>query len=203
MKPSKRNLSDSKFKNRNSQCRHMKIVHEKLKPYHCQSCSSNFGKKGNLERHMKTKCLGKNDTKKIENSKSRTENTFTAKNKKYHSKILKGPSKFCQICNLKFTNKSDLAAHFQAVHKLNNNPCKRPQKEGRKNKTTKQFIVDNLCLPKSYLCDICDESSSNARTFEVHFQQIHNSTMAFACDVCFERFPKEATLSQHKKSCTN
>ena len=106
------------------------------------------------------------------------------------------------ILNLK-TETANLSTLKQYMKKQNNNPCKRPQKEGRKNKTTKQFIVDNLCLPKSYLCDICDESSSNARTFEVHFQQIHNSTMAFACDVCFERFSKEAMLSQHKKSCKN
>ena len=98
------------------------------------------------------------------------------------------------------TNKTDLEAHFQAVHNLNNNNHKRSPKDERKNKT-EQFIVDNLCLPKSYTCDICDVSLSNKSTLEVHFQQIHNSILAFACDVCFERFPKEDTLSQHKQSC--
>ena len=149
---------------------------------------------------MKTKCLGKNEAKKIVNSNSRMENTYTAKNKNDHSKIIEGLNKFCKICELKFTNKTDLEAHFQAVHNLNNNNNKRSPKDERKNKT-EQFIVDNLCLPKSYTCDICDVSLSNKSTFEVHFQQIHNSILAFACDVCFERFPKEDTLSQHKQSC--
>ena len=74
---------------------------------------------------MKTKCLGKNEAKEIVNSNSQKENTYTAKN----SKIIKELNKFFQICNLKFTNKTDLAAHFQAVHKLKNYPSKRPQKE--------------------------------------------------------------------------
>ena len=180
----------------------MKIVHEMLKLYQCKSCFSAFGFNSTLKRHMKTKCLGKNEAKKIVNSNSQMENTYTAKNKNDHSKIIEGLNKFCQICELKFTNKTDLEAHFQAVHNLNNNNNKRSPKDERKNKT-EQFIVDNLCLPKSYTCDICDVSLSNKSTFEVHFQQIHNSILAFACDVCFERFPKEDTLSQHKQSCKN
>ena len=114
------------------------------------------------------------------------------------SKIKEGPSKCCQICKLKFTKKTALAAHSQAVHKIN----KRSLKEERKNKTTPAFVIaDNLCLSKIYLCDICDETLADARTFELHFLQIHNSKMAHACGACFERFPKEDMLSHHKKSC--
>ena len=52
-----------------------------------------------------------------------------------------------------------------------------------------------------YKCEICEKALSDAESLEDHFKQIHNSNLAFVCHTCFERYPEEEMLNQHKHSC--
>ena len=61
-------------------------------------------------------------------------------------------------------------------------------------------ILEQLCL---YECDICQRAMGNdALTLEAHFDKIHKSNLAFGCNNCPKRFPKEDLLNQHGLCCS-
>ena len=48
-------LCNKNFSSPSKLRRHVRIVHEKIKPYHCQECGKNFGQKVNLIGHMQSR----------------------------------------------------------------------------------------------------------------------------------------------------
>ena len=127
--------------------KHIRSVHERIKPFRCEKCASSFAEKKDMLRHIGTvhegKKLYKCDTCKTNFSQKANLNarikTLHEKNKPFscgscnakfsfqkklikHEKI-KAPAK-CRLCAANFSPKCLLKVHMTSAHKKQLHKCK-------------------------------------------------------------------------------
>ena len=177
--------------------RHMKTVHEQSKPFECDLCQSKFSLQGNLNLHLRT------DHAQIGSSKFAIESDLVGHMKvKSSAKIQAKPDDD----NLR-KDKKKIGIHKRkkgSEIKFQNERALGIENEGKSNKIFEKKEKSRItpkCQSKLYHCDICEEDLSNGSRLEEHFTEIHNSGLAYACNACYERYPKEDMLIKHQQCC--
>ena len=134
---------------------------ENTKSYICNICSAEFLQIEDLEKHSTEHIVKvhKEKAKNPQNSKIKTKLGNKVRKKKH----------FCEICNAKFSNGSDVKRHFEQVHEK-----KRP-----------------------YSCDICSTSFSRESDKTKHIEEVHEGKKPHVCDICEKCFSRKNHLNVH------
>ena len=134
---------------------------ESTKSYVCNICSAEFLQIEDLEKHSTEHIVKVHNEKgkKLQNLKTKTKLGNKVRKKKH----------FCEICNTKFSNGSDVKRHFAQVHEK-----KRP-----------------------YSCDICSSSFSREGDKTKHIEEVHEGKKPHVCDICSKCFSRKNHLNVH------
>ena len=187
------------------------------RPFTCQRCSTKFEHKAQLFEHFN-----------IEHLKLRT---FTCKHclSKFFSKtsfdlhcgtcltVAKGTdrnTKFCKVCNKKFSTPWHLKRHMYMVHpgqtqfegynhqKKNWTPgmCELCGKELR----NLQVHINTVHLGlKPHKCETCGQSFASSTVLKSHVNAVHLELKPFKCPHCGQAFVRNSFLTGHiKRYCT-
>lgn len=108
-------LCEANFKRRSDMNRHVRVVHEKQRPFQCPQCLQRFGEKSNMQKHVRMV---------HQNIRGFHCNHCGAKfgqrgNCEAHVRAVheKRPGKYeCEQCSKAFTRKSHLLDHYHAEH---------------------------------------------------------------------------------------
>ena len=122
--------------------RHVELVHYKVRPHICETCSKGFFDKSTLDRHVKavhvnekifpcTKC-------------KRAFNCVSNLNKHNRSVHLKEKSHVCGVCSKAFFNIKDMKRHKGTVHKNVNSLSKRATVKQERHDSTVEICSDEI-----------------------------------------------------------
>jgi uncharacterized Zn-finger protein len=205
--------------------RHVLMVHDKVKDFHCDRCDQKFGLKGDLTRHITAVHL------KQQNFKCETcERKFSKKQSltihvlMVHDKV---KDFHCDRCDQKFGLKRDLTRHITAVHlKQQNFKCETCERKfGRKSDLkqhilrrhpeilVKQITVSEPIRPprmtyeelqdcimealKVFECDHCDKEFGEESHLTKHVTTVHVNQKNFKCKICERKFTSTGYLKRH------
>ena len=152
--------------------RHIKAVHEKLKPYNCDQCKTSFSQNGHLQTHIRDvhEKLKPYNCEKCEYKCS--QNRDLQKHiQAVHEKLK--PYK-CDQCETSFSQSSTLQTHIQAVH-------------------------EKL---KPYNCEKCEYKCSSNGNLQRHIQIVHLKLKPYKCEQCGYECSQNGHLQKHSKICT-
>ena len=95
--------------------RHIRTVHQKLKPYKCGKCDKSFGERRNLNVHVEAVHVNLKVHKcQICDKSFSTNHHLITHKSNVHTRKLNNPSEElvnCQICNKSFSRHRDLSRH--------------------------------------------------------------------------------------------
>ena len=86
-----------------------------------------------------------------------------------------GKSDKCDLCGIKFSNKSYLKSHILRVH-------------GETNEK------------KTFKCDVCNHCFTANWGLKKHRKVVHDGEKPFKCDICKISCPSKSKLSNHKST---
>jgi uncharacterized Zn-finger protein len=125
-----------KFSRREHVNRHVRAVHEKLKPFQCTQCKKNFSRRDEETRHVKD----------VHNKErpfqcTQCDRSFVRKVDLTRHVIVHGGTNErlpCDQCKRTFTRKDNLTQHVKIVHKLRRFHCTKCDKNFTRNGTLKR-----------------------------------------------------------------
>ena len=112
----------------------------------------------------------------------------------------------CSACKIRFPKEDMLTQHKEGCFER----AKSSSAEGQiDKKITLPANDDNRSMKEEeddikeqlYECDICEIVMFDAKSLEAHYLHVHKSNLAFACNNCSKRYPKEDMLNQHIHVC--
>ncbi|XP_016906940.1 zinc finger protein 62 isoform X3 [Apis cerana] len=160
-------------------CQYCKLVYhgqEKDFEYHISMHSNNYNKLKNIENEI-LECT--NDTKKENRDNERISTIDIEKPLCYT----------CNLCERKFTKKSELKKHINRHSDVNR--IQNPDETELVNKA-KQIINDRI----SYKCDTCKKIIFTKRGFLRHIR-VHSDKRPCKCDLCGKSYRIEQDLARH------
>jgi KRAB domain-containing zinc finger protein len=189
--------------------KHIKVVHEKLKPFECLHCKKGFGTKQNLTYHLYSVHKLMQSLQELLSQK--TNNLMEA------DQELDSPK--CKICGKMLSDKSKLSKHIKVVHKqLKPFECLHCKKGfgTKQNLTFHLFSVYKLMKPSQGLlsqkpnnlmeadqeldsqkCKICGKMLSNKSNLRKHIKVVHEKLKPFECLHCEIGFSAKQNLTYH------
>ena len=84
--------------------------------------------------------------------------------------------KLCEICNMTFSTKGNLTAHFKRIHLGLN---------------MREKVIKNT------KCEICNKDFGFPSRLKLHFQDVHEGRRDHACPQCEKSFSKSYRLNEH------
>ena len=108
----------------------------------------------------------------------------------------------CSACKIRFPKEDMLTQHKEGCF----DRAKSSSAEGQiDKKITLLANDDNRSMKEEeddikeqlYECDICEIVMFDGKSLEAHYFHVHKSKLAFACNNCSKRYPKEDMLNQH------
>lgn len=175
-------------------------VHTGVKPFQCDICNKPFREKHNLKLHIKT-------THEVTREKHYkcpqcSFRTYHKHNLRQHMNTHGDVRPFaCDVCSLKFTQKSHLKSHIKAKH------SERTEKDHKcpecSYQTDRRFSL-TLHLSthsdiKSFYCDTCKKSFSNKVRLKRHieYQHLQHDAKDFKCPHCPYHTIRKDNLRKH------
>ena len=203
--------------------RHIKTVHEGIKPYKCNKCDLSFGRKYNLKRHVARKHSEKNEEENaILYECDCCNKTFkTKKELKGHQVRLEEKRFKCAHCSIPFHRKSDMKKHIRRLHtaaitqSLEQNKESSSQGEVGEEPTqdSGSCTGPNLTIledsetedesrtgEESFPCKQCGKVFTLKDDLKDHQRKSHPVQRQFHCDRCYKSFTKRSHLNEHKES---
>ena len=171
------------FLAKRSLTRHIKTVHEGIKPFKCELC--NVGYYTNIRLRCHYQRVHKEKKRKLKtsfkceycNTEFSSKTSLITHNKKFHDgkklhykPLPKKPFK-CPICNKGYKVEYYLTLHIQGVH------------EGK----------------KPFLCELCNNAFGTIKALNNHHKQAHEGKNPLNCKVCGKLFLKKFVLNRHMK----
>ena len=210
----------------NELSRHIKTVHEGIKPNKCNKCDLSFGRKYNLKRHVAYKHSGEDKEENTENAIlyecDCCNKTFKKKSQlKSHQVRLEEKRFKCAHCNIPFHRKSDMKKHIRRLHSaaitqsLEQNKESSSQGEVGEELTQDggSSIGPNLTIledsetedesrtgEESFPCKQCGKVFTLKDDLKDHQRKSHPVQRQFHCDRCYKSFTKKSHLNEHKDS---
>ena len=171
------------FLAKRSLTRHIKTVHEGIKPFKCELC--NVGYYTNIRLRCHYQRVHKEKKRKLKtsfkceycNTEFSSKTSLITHNKKFHDgkklhykPLPKKPFK-CPICNKGYKVEYYLTLHIQGVH------------EGK----------------KPFICELCNNAFGTIKAVNNHHKQAHEGKNPLNCKVCGKLFLKKFVLNRHMK----
>ena len=154
--------------------KHIRIVHNKERPFKCHLCGASFGQKVHMDSHI--------NAIHIQNRPYKCElcvycaTTKGLLDKHFRTVHQKEKPFECELCQSRFGQKAHLNKHIVTVHR----------KE------------------KPYKCDYCQYQTSTKATLNKHISVIHNKEKPFSCQLCPNcHFGQKAHLDNHIRQVHN
>ncbi|XP_055306219.1 zinc finger protein 583-like [Sitodiplosis mosellana] len=107
----------------------------------------------------------------------------------------------CNICNKRFTTKSNIQSHLETHTDVFPFSCSVCLKRFAQN--DEKLPHEATCDGRRYECYLCKKfSTSNKADLKMHMR-VHTGVRPFRCNICFNRFTTKAHLKRHSKVHTN
>ena len=203
--------------------KHIRSVHERIKPFRCETCASSFAEKKDMLRHIGTvhegKKLYKCDTCQTSFSQKANLNGHIKKvheknkpfscgscNAKFsfqkdlvtHEKI-KEPAN-CRLCGANFSPKCLLKVHMTSAHQEQLYKCKDCNKTFKlKSKLythiAKVHADDPLASEDIY--GLTDCKNIKFDQIQIDREKVQEGKKLFQCEICFANFAEKQTFERH------
>lgn len=195
-KPYKCQFCNGLFSQISSMKKHIKQIHEGLKPddrFSCEYCGLSFTHSCKLKLHIMKHTGERPFVCKICNLSYKQNHQLAI-----HMKTHNGEEPFkCPICGRKFLQKSYLEGHIRKH--TGDKPFK--CKVCESGFTQKSYLRSHLKIhsqnrERNYKCNICGKAftcSSHARSHE----RIHSGDKPHRCEICSSKFTKRSSLKKH------
>ena len=203
----------NKLATKQSLARHVKLVHEKIKPFECPVCLKKFGSKLHLSKHNqdshKTKTTQEShNTETTQNCSVGSFSTkFSGRLRRHilvaHEKSKSSLDNKCEICAQIFSSKYVLANHVKVVHeKVKNFECHIcGRKYGNKCSLSQHFQAKHE-NKKSHQCGVCYFTTNYEWYLQRHILVVHKNVKSqenVQCDICGKMFASKVNLGEHVK----
>uniref|UniRef100_A0AAQ5YIF5 C2H2-type domain-containing protein n=1 Tax=Amphiprion ocellaris TaxID=80972 RepID=A0AAQ5YIF5_AMPOC len=158
------------------------------KSFVCPVCGKIFGRKGNLETHLRT------HTGERPFSCPLCNKTFTTKLiMKMHMSVHTGEKRFtCHICGKKFNWHSQIKYH-KCVHHSDDNQKSQKTPEDR---NAQQTHLRHSTTEKPFSCSFCGKEFATGGCLTRHIS-IHTGEKPLRCFICEKTFSEESMLISH------
>lgn len=160
---------------------HIKIVHEKKRPFSCEICHQTFGKRSGLTRHIEVVHEKKRPFSCDVCSKSFGENAGLQRHRKIHS-------------FLDESGKDSSDRHFNSKANLPNycHICKSLEDDIKTHYEKKHSDM-------KFSCKICHRRFKKVQSHDRHHRNVHGSVQRYICDLCPSRnvFKGKYSIKNH------
>ncbi|CAD6999521.1 unnamed protein product [Ceratitis capitata] len=192
---------DRKFQTKEYVAKHIKYVHEDIRPFICEECGESVRTEPALREHMLTHT---NNTPFICEV---CEKGFKSKSRlKNHMEIHSSNKHICSECGLQLNSRVTLNRHMLVHSDVMSHKCDYCGREFKRAKTLKAHLILHSGL-RPYSCDFCDRTFANGANCRTHKKKSHPEELA-AQEASGEKqftknIPKLAVLKTVTRSAEN
>ncbi|XP_053958856.1 zinc finger protein 91-like [Anastrepha ludens] len=163
---------DRKFQTKGSVARHIKFVHEDIRPFICEECGEGTRTETTLREHM----LIHTDLAPFECEicKKCFKNQARLKN---HMQIHSSSKHICRECGLQLNTRETLNRHMLVHSDIMRHKCDYCGRAFKRAKTLKSHLILHSGL-KPYTCDFCDRTFANGANCRTHKRKSHPEELA-------------------------
>jgi len=160
-------ICDAKLASRGSLSNHVRIVHERLRPFKCPICGRDFAAKQQMQQHVSSIHEG---------------------NKPYACKI-------CH--DVRFRGKQGLTEHILSVHEGKTYDCALCDRSFKSKQGLKGHNATVHDTVLAYNCELCNASFAQRNGLKLHIAGIHEGNKPHSCNICDYTTTQKSTLKQH------
>ncbi|XP_023158901.1 zinc finger protein 479-like [Ceratitis capitata] len=192
---------ERKFQTKDYVARHIKFIHENIRPFICEECGEGACTEAALREHMLTHT---NDTPFIcEVCEKGFKNQSRLRN---HMEIHSSNKHICSECGLQLNSRVTLNRHMLVHSDVMSHKCDYCGREFKRAKTLKAHLILHSGL-RPYSCDFCDRTFANGANCRTHKKKSHPEELA-AQEASGEKqftknIPKLAVLKTVTRSAEN
>ena len=150
---------------------HIKVVHQRIKPFVCDICCKAFVQIFYLNAHMNQKHLFIKPFECQECHKCYSTKYLLKSHENVHCDTFKKHKFSCNICGKFFTGQGNRDYHVQLVH-------------------------ENV---KPYQCNNCSKWFGRKHHLAEHIKAVHNKLRSFGCKICDKSYSRKHHLYRHVK----
>ncbi|XP_036346007.1 zinc finger protein 737-like [Rhagoletis pomonella] len=183
---------DRKFQTKAYVAKHIKFVHEDIRPFICEECGEATRTEATLREHM----LTHTDLAPFECEicKKGFKNPARLKN---HMDIHNSNKHICSECGLKLNSRVTLNQHMLVHSDTMRHKCDYCGRAFKRAKTLKNHLILHSGL-KPYSCQFCERTFTNGSNCRTHMKRAHPSELAeleaSGKRTCTKNIPKLAAL---------
>ncbi|XP_054744915.1 zinc finger protein 91-like [Anastrepha obliqua] len=163
---------DRKFQTKGYVARHVKFVHEDIRPFICEECGEGTRTEATLREHM----LTHTDLAPFECEICKKGFKNRARLKK-HMDIHSTSKHICSECGLKLNSRVTLNLHMLVHSDVMRHKCDYCGRAFKRAKTLKNHLILHSGL-KPYSCDFCDKTFADGANCRTHKRKSHPEELA-------------------------